>query len=189
MALESDDPDARMNINYLLGAPRRAGRPAGGGWRDGLHRGAAPTLCWPATWRCTNGSPSSPSAATSPTCCGTQAQVVLLGGLFQHQSESGGGLPTRLCIEQVHFPPSSGGRLTPRDELTSRDMMRADVVNSVLAGGRPMVSHHRQQQVRRHPPSPSARRGRSAWSPTMPCPPPMRAALAVRGITLHCVAA
>lgn len=72
MALESDDPDARMNINYLL--KERLAERAAQLVEDGetvFIEGAAPTPCWPAIWPCTSGSPSSPSAATSPTCCAT----------------------------------------------------------------------------------------------------------------------
>ena len=103
-----------------------------------LHRGAAPTLCWPATWRCTNGSPSSPSAATSPTCCwDTPAQVALLGGLFSIRRRSVVDPLTRCYIEQVHSQRSlhRGGRLSAQMGFTSQDMMRADVVQQRAVGG------------------------------------------------------
>lgn len=63
--------------------------------------------------------------------------MVLLGGLFQHQSESVVGPLTRLCIEQVHFSKAFIGvdGFHPEMGFTYRDMMRADVVNSVLAKG------------------------------------------------------
>jgi DeoR/GlpR family transcriptional regulator of sugar metabolism len=73
---------------------------------------------------------------------GTQAQVVL-GGLFQYQSKNVvGPLPPR-CIEQVHFSKAFIGVDGFHLEVgfTGLDMMRADVVNSVLITDDALLAH------------------------------------------------
>ncbi|ROP62330.1 DeoR family transcriptional regulator [Enterobacter sp. BIGb0383] len=65
----------------------------------------------------------------------TRCEVILLGGIYQKKSESMVGPLTRLFIEQVHFSKAFIGidGWLPETGFTGRDMMRADVVNAVLA--------------------------------------------------------
>lgn len=62
------------------------------------------------------------------------AEVILLGGIYQKKSESMVGPLTRQFIQQVHFSKAFIGVDGWRAQtgFTSRDMMRADVVNAVL---------------------------------------------------------
>lgn len=62
------------------------------------------------------------------------AEVILLGGIYQKKSESMVGPLTRQFIQQVHFSKAFIGidGWRPATGFTSRDMMRADVVNAVL---------------------------------------------------------
>ena len=65
----------------------------------------------------------------------THCEVILLGGIYQKKSESMVGPLTRKFIEQVHFSKAFIGIDGWQHEtgFTGRDMMRADVVNAVLA--------------------------------------------------------
>lgn len=65
----------------------------------------------------------------------TNAEVILLGGMYQKTTESVVGPLTRLCIQQVHFNKAFIGidGFTAETGFTGRDMMRADVLNAVLA--------------------------------------------------------
>lgn len=63
--------------------------------------------------------------------------MIVLGGLYQKKSETVVGPLTRQCIQQVHFSKAFIGIDGYHAEtgFTGRDMMRADVVNAVLAKG------------------------------------------------------
>lgn len=65
----------------------------------------------------------------------TRCEVILIGGIYQKNSESMVGPLTRQFIEQVHFSKAFIGidGWRPGTGFTGRDMMRADVVNAVLA--------------------------------------------------------
>ncbi|MFM2483991.1 DeoR family transcriptional regulator [Celerinatantimonas yamalensis] len=65
----------------------------------------------------------------------TNADIILLGGVYQHQGESLVGSLTRYCIEKVHFSTAFIGidGFHQDTGFTSRDMMRADVVEAILA--------------------------------------------------------
>lgn len=65
----------------------------------------------------------------------TNSNIILLGGVFQHQGESLVGPLTRYCIEKVHFSTAFIGidGFHQDTGFTSRDMMRADVVDAILA--------------------------------------------------------
>lgn len=118
--------------------------------------------------------------------------MVLLGGLFQHQSESVVGPLTRLCIEQVHFSKAFIGvdGFHPEVGFTGRDMMRADVVNSVLAKGVTNVVITDSSKFGAIHPSPLGTPGQIGVLVTDDAlPVTMRSTLTARGITVHCVAA
>ncbi len=59
-----------------------------------------------------------------------EAAVVLLGGLYQHQSESLVGSLTKICIDHVNFHKAFIGvdGFTPEAGFTGKDMMRADII-------------------------------------------------------------
>ncbi len=65
----------------------------------------------------------------------TECDVIIIGGLYQKSSQSVVGPITRSGIQQVHFSKAFIGIDGFHDStgFTSRDMMRCDVVNAVLA--------------------------------------------------------
>ncbi|MCP4405492.1 MAG: DeoR/GlpR transcriptional regulator [bacterium] len=60
----------------------------------------------------------------------TDIPVILLGGLYQHQSESLVGQLTKLCIDRVNFHKSFIGvdGFTIEAGFTGKDMMRAEII-------------------------------------------------------------
>jgi DeoR/GlpR family transcriptional regulator of sugar metabolism len=68
-------------------------------------------------------------------------EVILLGGQYQASSESLVGPLTRLCIEHVHFSKAFIGvdGFHVDTGFTNRNMMRADVANSIIAKGQPCI--------------------------------------------------
>jgi len=75
-----------------------------------------------------------PSAYIAHMLRDSSAELILLGGVYQHQGESLVGPLTRLCIEHTHFSTAFIGiDGFHRDTgFTSRNMMRADVVRAIL---------------------------------------------------------
>ena len=65
------------------------------------------------------------------------SEVILLGGQYQATSESLVGPLTRLCIQHVHFSKAFIGvdGFHVDTGFTNRNMMRADVANTILAKG------------------------------------------------------
>lgn len=64
-------------------------------------------------------------------------EVILLGGIYQKKSDSMVGPLTQLCLRHVNFSKAFigiDGYQIDRG-FTGRDMLRADVINSVLAKG------------------------------------------------------
>lgn len=75
-----------------------------------------------------------PSAYIAHMIRDCKSDIILLGGIYQHQGESLVGPLTRLCIEHTHFSTAFLGiDGFHRDTgFTSRDMMRADIANAIL---------------------------------------------------------
>ncbi|AFJ46726.1 DNA-binding transcriptional regulator YciT [Shimwellia blattae] len=67
----------------------------------------------------------------------TPCEVILPGGIYQKKSESMVGPLTRQFLQQIHFTRAFIGidGWQPASGFTGRDMMRAEVVNSVLENG------------------------------------------------------
>ncbi|EPF16630.1 MULTISPECIES: DNA-binding transcriptional regulator YciT [Cedecea] len=67
----------------------------------------------------------------------TSCEVILVGGIYQKKSESMVGPLTRQFIKQLHFTRAFIGidGFMPETGFTGRDMLRTDVVNSVLEKG------------------------------------------------------
>lgn len=194
MALESDDPDARMNINYPLKErlAERAAQLVEDGETVFIEGGSANALLARHLALHKRITIITISSFIAHLLKDTQAQVVLLGGLYQQQSESVVGPLTRLCIEQVHFSKAFIGvdGFHPDVGFTGRDMMRADVVNSVLAKGVTNIVITDSSKFGAIHPSPLGTPGQIKVLVTDDAlPTPMRDALAARGVTLHCVAA
>ncbi len=76
-----------------------------------------------------------PSAYIAHLIRNTSANIILLGGVYQHQGESLVGPLTKLCIENIHFSTAFLGvdGFHQDTGFTSRDMMRADIASTILA--------------------------------------------------------
>ncbi|MBU2711003.1 DeoR/GlpR family DNA-binding transcription regulator [Zooshikella harenae] len=75
-----------------------------------------------------------PSAYIAHSLKNDHVDVILLGGVYQSQSESLVGPLTKLCIEHINFSTAFIGvdGFHQDSGFTSRDMMRADVVHTIL---------------------------------------------------------
>lgn len=76
-----------------------------------------------------------PSAYIAHLIRNTTANIILLGGVYQHQGESLVGPLTKLCIDNIHFSTAFLGvdGFHQDTGFTSRDMMRADIASTILA--------------------------------------------------------
>jgi len=76
-----------------------------------------------------------PSAYIAHLIRNTSANIILLGGVYQHQGESLVGPLTKLCIENIHFSTAFLGvdGFHQDTGFTSRDMMRAEIASTILA--------------------------------------------------------
>jgi DeoR/GlpR family transcriptional regulator of sugar metabolism len=63
-----------------------------------------------------------------------QANIILLGGIYQHESETLVGKITKLCIDQIHFSKAFIGidGYTTHTGFTLRDLYRAEVSSHII---------------------------------------------------------
>lgn len=63
-----------------------------------------------------------------------KANIVILGGIYQHDSETLVGKITRMCIDQIHIHKAFIGidGYTTRDGFTLRDMFRAEISSHII---------------------------------------------------------
>jgi len=76
-----------------------------------------------------------PSAYIAHLIRNTSANIILLGGVYQHQGESLVGPLTKICIENIHFSTAFLGvdGFHQDTGFTSRDMMRSEIASIILA--------------------------------------------------------
>ena len=62
------------------------------------------------------------------------AKIILLGGIYQHQSESMVGKITKICIDNINFSKAFIGidGFTKESEFTSRDFFRAEISTHII---------------------------------------------------------
>ena len=62
------------------------------------------------------------------------ASIVILGGIYQHDSETLVGKITKMCIDQIHIHKAFLGidGYTTKDGFTLRDMFRAEVSSHII---------------------------------------------------------
>jgi DeoR/GlpR family transcriptional regulator of sugar metabolism len=67
----------------------------------------------------------------------THPTIVLLGGLYQHESESLVGKLAKICLDSVNFTKAFIGvdGFTPESGFTGADMMRAEISSFIAAKG------------------------------------------------------
>lgn len=63
-----------------------------------------------------------------------EANIILLGGIYQHQSESMVGKITKLCIDNINFSKAFIGidGFTDESGFTSRDFFRAEISTHII---------------------------------------------------------
>jgi len=63
-----------------------------------------------------------------------QANIIILGGIYQHESESMIGKITKLCIDNINFDKAFIGidGYTSRTGFTLRDMFRAEISSHII---------------------------------------------------------
>lgn len=63
-----------------------------------------------------------------------EANIVLLGGIYQHQSESMVGKITKLCVDNINFSKAFIGidGYTDESGFTSRDFFRAEISTHII---------------------------------------------------------
>jgi DeoR/GlpR family transcriptional regulator of sugar metabolism len=66
------------------------------------------------------------------------ANIVILGGVYQHDSETLVGKITRMCIDQINFSKAFIGidGYTSEDGFTLRDMFRAEISSHIIQKAR-----------------------------------------------------
>jgi DeoR/GlpR family transcriptional regulator of sugar metabolism len=67
-----------------------------------------------------------------------QPKIIILGGLYQHESESLVGKITRTCIDQINYDKAFIGidGYTSRAGFTLRDLFRAEISNHIIRKSR-----------------------------------------------------
>ncbi|ELR65498.1 Transcriptional regulatory protein YciT [Photobacterium marinum] len=135
-ALQSDDMNNRMNIRFDVKQQlaKRAAELVQPGETVMIEGGSANALLARELANRSDVTIITPSAYIAHMIRDCKSDVILLGGIYQHQGESLVGPLTRLCIEHTHFSTAFLGiDGFHRDTgFTSRDMMRADVANTIL---------------------------------------------------------
>ncbi|WP_028863663.1 DNA-binding transcriptional regulator YciT [Psychromonas aquimarina] len=137
VSLQSDDISARMEVSFdaKLKLAERAAELVSSGETVMIEGGSANALLARVLADRGDVTIITPSASIAHLIRNTQAAVILLGGVYQHQGESLVGSLTRLCIEHTHFSTAFLGidGYHADSGFTSRDMMRADVASAILA--------------------------------------------------------
>lgn len=139
IALESDDVDARMMSNFTL--KQQLAHYAASLVNDGetifIESGSTNALLARYLAERQRVTLITVSHYIAHLLKEANCDLIVLGGMFQKKSETVVGPLTRMCIQQVHFSKAFIGIDGYHAEtgFTGRDMLRADVVNSVLAKG------------------------------------------------------
>lgn len=140
MALQSDDVNARLEVRFDikqqlankaadLVAPNETVLIEGGSANALLARTLADrgdvTII-------------TPSAYIAHLIRNSSANIILLGGVYQHQGESLVGPLTKLCIQNIHFSTAFLGIDGYHQDtgFTSRDMMRAEIAETIIGKNR-----------------------------------------------------
>ncbi|MGL4861204.1 MAG: DNA-binding transcriptional regulator YciT [Enterobacteriaceae bacterium] len=139
VAVESDDVDTRLMFNFTL--KQQLAQYAASLVEDGetlfIEGGSANALLarYLAEHRLVTLITS--SAYIAHLLKETACEVILLGGIYQKKSETLVGPLTKLALQHLHFNKAFIGidGFTPQTGFTGKDMMRVEIVNSVLAKG------------------------------------------------------
>lgn len=139
LAIDSDDPGTRMMTNFAL--KQKLAQFAASLVAEGdtlfIESGSSNALLARCLAPRDDVTLITVSAYIAHLLKESRCEVILLGGMFQKASETVVGPMTRQCIQQIHFNKAFIGidGYSPEHGFTGRDMLRAEVVNAVLAKG------------------------------------------------------
>ncbi|NAW58950.1 MULTISPECIES: DeoR family transcriptional regulator [unclassified Vibrio] len=137
MALQSDDMDSRLTVRFDIkqALANKAADLVAANETVLIEGGSANALLARTLAERGDVTIITPSAYIAHLIRSTSANIILLGGVYQHQGESLVGPLTRLCIENIHFSTAFLGIDGYHQDtgFTSRDMMRADIAAAIIA--------------------------------------------------------
>ncbi|WP_321274224.1 DNA-binding transcriptional regulator YciT [uncultured Vibrio sp.] len=136
MALQSDDIDNRLEVRFDIkqALANKAADLVAANETVLIEGGSANALLARTLAERGDVTIITPSAYIAHLIRNTSANIILLGGVYQHQGESLVGPLTKLCIENIHFSTAFLGidGFQPDTGFTSRDMMRAEIATTIL---------------------------------------------------------
>lgn len=136
MALQSDDIDNRLEVRFDIkqALANKAAELVAPNETVLIEGGSANALLARTLAERGDVTIITPSAYIAHLIRNTSANIILLGGVYQHQGESLVGPLTKLCIENIHFSTAFLGidGFQPDTGFTSRDMMRAEIATTIL---------------------------------------------------------
>ena len=139
LALESDDIDARMMRHFAV--KQKLANHAAALVNDGetifIESGSSNALLAHQLAKRPGITLVTVSGYIARQLKDSACEVILLGGIYQKKSDSMVGPLTQLCLRHVHFSKAFIGidGYQMDTGFTGRDMLRAEVINSVLAKG------------------------------------------------------
>ncbi|MGP8307891.1 DeoR family transcriptional regulator [Vibrio sp. YIC-376] len=140
MALQSDDIDNRLEVRFDIkqALANKAADLVAPNETVLIEGGSANALLARTLAERGDVTIITPSAYIAHLIRNTAANIILLGGVYQHQGESLVGPLTKLCIENIHFSTAFLGidGFQPDTGFTSRDMMRAEIAATILSKNR-----------------------------------------------------
>jgi len=136
-ALQSDDLDTRLEVRFDIkqSLANKAADLVSANETVLIEGGSANALLARTLAKRGDVTIITPSAYIAHLIRNTSANIILLGGVYQHQGESLVGPLTKLCIENIHFSTAFLGvdGFHQDTGFTSRDMMRAEIASTILA--------------------------------------------------------
>jgi len=130
-ALNSDDISSRLVINYesKLRIARKASAFVETGETIVIEGGSTNTILAKEVIKNSGITIITPNIFIARECRKSDNKVILLGGIYQKESESLIGSLTKLCIDNLNFKKAFLGvdGFTVEAGFTSRDMMRAEI--------------------------------------------------------------
>ena len=140
MALQSDDVNARLEVRFDIKQQlaNKAAELVAPNETVLIEGGSANALLARTLAERGDVTIITPSAYIAHLIRNSAANVILLGGVYQHQGESLVGPLTKLCIQNIHFSTAFLGIDGYHQDtgFTSRDMMRAEIAETIIGKNR-----------------------------------------------------
>jgi DeoR/GlpR family transcriptional regulator of sugar metabolism len=134
-ALNSDDISSRLVVNYesKLKIARRASEFVETGETIVIEGGSTNTVLAKEVIKKSGITIITPNIFIARECRKSDTHVILLGGIYQKESESLIGSLARICIDNLNFKKAFFGidGFTIETGFTSKDMMRAEIATYI----------------------------------------------------------